>query len=98
MSGTTPPNPVVFPVSATAEEYAASIPELLADPGVDSLMVCYLDLSDDPDTVLAATSAAASGQPKPSVSKCFDRSNAATSQQGPRGACTRRRRNQRRGR
>lgn len=31
--GTTAPNPVVFPVSATADESAASIPELLADPG-----------------------------------------------------------------
>jgi len=30
-------------------------------------MVCYVDLSDDPDSVLAATSAASSGQPKPVV-------------------------------
>ena len=64
---TTAPNPVVFPVSARAEEYAASIPELLADPGIDALLVCYVDLSGDPDSVLAATSAASSGQPKPVV-------------------------------
>jgi acetate---CoA ligase (ADP-forming) len=57
----------VFPVSASADEYAASIPELLADPGIDALMVCYVDLSGDPDSVLAATSAAALGQPKPVV-------------------------------
>jgi len=30
-------------------------------------MVCYVDVSDDPDTVLAAISAAASGRPKPVV-------------------------------
>jgi acetate---CoA ligase (ADP-forming) len=64
---TTVPNPLVFAVSASANEYAASIPALLADPGIDALMVCYVDLLDDPDTVLAATSTASSGQPKPVV-------------------------------
>lgn len=65
--GTTASNPLVFPVSASPDEYAASIPALLADPAVDALMVCYVDLSDDPDDVLAATSAASSGQSKPVV-------------------------------
>jgi acetate---CoA ligase (ADP-forming) len=60
-------NPLVFPVSASADEYATSIPKLLADPGIDALMVCYVDLSDDPASVLAATSAASAGQPKPVV-------------------------------
>ena len=65
--GTTVANPLVFPVSASADEYAASIPTLLADPGIDALMVCYVDLSGDPASVLAVTSAASAGQPKPVV-------------------------------
>jgi acyl-CoA synthetase (NDP forming)/GNAT superfamily N-acetyltransferase len=65
--GTTAANPVVFPVSATASEYATSIPALLADPAIDAVMVCYVDVFDDPDSVLAATSAAAWGQSKPVV-------------------------------
>ena len=65
--GTTAANPLVFPVSASVDEYAASIPKLLADPGIDALMVCYVDLSDDPASVLAATSAASAAQAKPVV-------------------------------
>ncbi len=61
------PNPLVFAVSAGADRYAASVRELLAEPGIDALIVCYADLFDDPEAVLAATSAAATGQPKPVV-------------------------------
>jgi len=61
-------NPLVLGISAGADEYAASIRELLGDAGIDALMVFYVDFYDgDPDAVLDAISAVSEGQPKPVV-------------------------------
>jgi acyl-CoA synthetase (NDP forming)/GNAT superfamily N-acetyltransferase len=60
--------PLILGIGAGPDEYAASIRELLGDTGIDALMVCYVDHYDgDPETVLDAISAAATGQPKPVV-------------------------------
>ena len=62
------PYPVLLGLGAGAQEYAARVRELLADVGVDALMVCYVDrLEGDPEGVLDAVSAVCSGQPKPVV-------------------------------
>ena len=61
-------NPLVLGISAGPDEYAASIHELLGDPGIDAVMVYYVEYYDgDPEAVLDAISAAAEGQPKPVV-------------------------------
>ena len=61
-------NPVVLRISAGPDEYAASIDELLRDPGVDAVMVYYVEYYDgDPEAVLDAISAAAEGRLKPVV-------------------------------
>ena len=61
-------NPVVLRISAGPGEYAASIRELLGDPGVDAVMVYYVEYYDgDPEAVLDAISAVAQGGPKPVV-------------------------------
>ncbi len=61
-------NPVVLRISAGPDEYAASIHELLGDPGVDAVMVYYVECYDgDPEAVLDAISAVAEGRPKPVV-------------------------------
>ena len=61
-------NPVVLRISAGPDEYAASIRELLGDPGVDAVMVYYVEYYDgDPEAVLEAISAVAEGRPKPVV-------------------------------
>ncbi len=61
-------NPVVLRISAGPDEYAASIRELLGDPGVDAVMVYYVECYDgDPKAVLDAISAVAEGRPKPVV-------------------------------
>ncbi len=61
-------NPVVLGISPGPDEYAASIRELLGDPGVDAVMGYYVEYYDgDPEAVLDAISAAAEGQPKPVV-------------------------------
>jgi len=62
------PNPLVLGINAGADEYAASIQRLLRDPGIDALMVFYVDFYDgDPQAVLDAISAASRGQRKPVV-------------------------------
>ena len=62
------PYPVLLALGAGAHEYAAQVRELLADAGIDALMVCYVDrLEGDPEGVLEAISEVASGQPKPVV-------------------------------
>ena len=62
------PYPVLLRLGAGAQEYAARVRELLANAGIDALMVCYVDrLEGDPDGVLDAISAASDGQPKPVV-------------------------------
>jgi acetate---CoA ligase (ADP-forming) len=60
-------NPLMLGIDASAEEYAAIIPEQLRDPGIDALMVLHVDLFGDPEAVLAAVSAASTGQSKPVV-------------------------------
>ena len=62
------PYPVPLALGAGAREYAARVRELLADAGIDALMVCYVDrLEGDPEGVLEAISVVSSGQPKPVV-------------------------------
>jgi acetate---CoA ligase (ADP-forming) len=59
-------NPRVMGINAGPDEYAASVRELLGDPGIDALMVFYVDFHDgDPEAVLEAISAICEGQPKP---------------------------------
>jgi acyl-CoA synthetase (NDP forming)/RimJ/RimL family protein N-acetyltransferase len=61
-------NPLVLGINAGPDEYAASIRELLGDPGIDALMVFFIDFYDgDPEAVLNAISAVCEGQPKPVV-------------------------------
>ena len=61
-------NPMLVGISAGPDEYAASIRGLLDDPGIDALMVFYIEFYDgDPEAVLAAISAVCEGQPKPVV-------------------------------
>ena len=61
-------NPLVLGISAGPDEYSASIPKLLADAGIDALMVFYVEFYDgDAEAVLEAISAASAGQPKPVV-------------------------------
>jgi acetate---CoA ligase (ADP-forming) len=62
------PYPVLLRLGAGAQEYAARVRELLANAGIDALMVCYVHrLEGDPDGVLDAISAVSGGQPKPVV-------------------------------
>jgi acetate---CoA ligase (ADP-forming) len=62
------PNPRLVGISAGPDEYAASIRGLLDDPGIDALMVFYIEFYDgDPEAVLDAISASCGGQPKPVV-------------------------------
>jgi acetate---CoA ligase (ADP-forming) len=59
-------NPLLVEISAGPHEYVASISQLLGDPGIDALMVFYVDFHDgDPEAVLNAISAACEQQPKP---------------------------------
>jgi acyl-CoA synthetase (NDP forming)/RimJ/RimL family protein N-acetyltransferase len=60
-------NPLMLGINAGAEEYGATIPDRLRDPGIDAVMVLYVDLFGDPEAVLAAVSAASADQPKPVV-------------------------------
>ena len=62
------PYPAVLGLGAGADEYAARVRELLGHPGIDALMVCYVDrLEGDPDGVLDAISGVSDRQPKPVV-------------------------------
>jgi acyl-CoA synthetase (NDP forming) len=62
------PNPLVLGISAGPDEYAVSVRELLGDPGIDALMVFYVEFyNGDPEAVLDAISAVSQGQPKPVV-------------------------------
>jgi acetate---CoA ligase (ADP-forming) len=61
-------NPLVMGVGAGPGEYAASIRELLADAGIDALMVFYVDRHEgDAEGMLDAISAASAGHDKPVV-------------------------------
>ena len=62
------PYPVLLRLGAGAREYAAQVRALLANAGIDALMVCYVDRPEgDPDGVLDAISGASDGQSKPVV-------------------------------
>jgi acetate---CoA ligase (ADP-forming) len=62
------PYPALLGLGAGAVEYAARVHELLGHPGIDALMVCYVDhLEGDPDGVLDAISGASDEQAKPVV-------------------------------
>jgi len=61
-------NPLVMRVAAGPDEYATSVRELLGDPGIDALMVYYVDVhGGDPEAVLDSISSASAAQPKPVV-------------------------------
>jgi acetate---CoA ligase (ADP-forming) len=61
-------NPLVLGIRAGPDEYAATIRALLGDPGIDAVMVFYVDFyGGDPEAVLDAISAVSEGQPKPVV-------------------------------
>jgi acyl-CoA synthetase (NDP forming)/GNAT superfamily N-acetyltransferase len=61
-------NPMLVGISAGPDEYAASIRGLLDDPGIDALMVFYIEFYDgDPEAVLDAISMVCEGQSKPIV-------------------------------
>ena len=61
-------NPMLLGISAGPDQYAASIRGLLDDPGIDALMVFYIEFYEgDPEAVLRAISAVCEGQPKPVV-------------------------------
>jgi acyl-CoA synthetase (NDP forming) len=61
-------NPLLVGIGAGPDEYAAGMRELLGDPGIDALMVFYMEFYDgDPEAVLDAISAVSAGQPKPVV-------------------------------
>ena len=69
------PNPLLLGINAGPDEYAASIPALLSDAGIDALMVFYVEIHEgDPEAVLEAISAVSPGQPKPVVA-CVLRSD-----------------------
>ena len=80
-------NPMVLGVGAGPEEYAAGLRELLADPGIDALIVSYVDHQDgDPEAVLDAISTASRDLVKPvvaSVVRSDGRSPERTRQQVP---------------
>jgi acyl-CoA synthetase (NDP forming)/RimJ/RimL family protein N-acetyltransferase len=61
-------NPLVLGIQAGPAQYAEGVHALLADPGVDALMVHYVDLSGgEPLAVLETISAASVAQDKPVV-------------------------------
>ncbi|MGZ4220685.1 MAG: GNAT family N-acetyltransferase [Solirubrobacteraceae bacterium] len=61
-------NPTVLPLGAGPAEYAAAIRELLPDPGLDALLVGYVDRQGgDPDGILKAITAASAFASKPVV-------------------------------
>jgi len=61
-------SPLILGIGAGPDEYAASIRQLLADVGVDALMVHYVDhQGGDPEAVLDAICAASKGRSKPLV-------------------------------
>lgn len=61
-------NPRVLGIGAGPDQYTAGVRELLCDPGVDALMVYYVDRhGGDPEGVLDAICAVSEGQRKPVV-------------------------------
>jgi acetate---CoA ligase (ADP-forming) len=61
-------NPLVMRIRAGYQDYASGVRGILQDPGVDALMVSYVDpLGGDPDGILEAISMSAAGQGKPVV-------------------------------
>ena len=60
-------DPLILGISSGPDEYAARIRERLGDPGIDALMVFYVDLFEDPEAVLGAISTVSAEQPKPVV-------------------------------
>jgi acyl-CoA synthetase (NDP forming) len=61
-------NPLVLGIGAGPADYAAAIRELLADPGVDAVLVSYVDHhGGDPEAVLEAIAATSRERSKPIV-------------------------------
>ena len=76
--------PLILGVGAGPDDYAASIRELLADTGIDALMVYYVDHHDgDPETVLDAISAVSMGQSKPVVASVVRSDGRLPARNGP---------------
>ncbi|MGO9749954.1 MAG: GNAT family N-acetyltransferase [Solirubrobacteraceae bacterium] len=62
------PNPLVLGIGTGPAQYATSVRELLADTGIDALMVSYVERHDgDPEGVLDAICEASERQLKPVV-------------------------------
>jgi acetate---CoA ligase (ADP-forming) len=62
------PYPLLLGLGAGAREYAATVQELLGNPGIDALMVCYVNRPEgDPEEVLEMISRVSANQPKPVV-------------------------------
>ena len=62
------PNPLVLGVGAGPIEYGAAVRELIIDPGIDALLVSYVDhAGGNPEAVLGAVSGAAAESVKPVV-------------------------------
>ncbi|MGZ6620508.1 MAG: bifunctional acetate--CoA ligase family protein/GNAT family N-acetyltransferase [Solirubrobacteraceae bacterium] len=62
------PNPLIMPIGAGPDDYAAGVGRMLAAPAIDALMVFYVDVyAGDPDAVLETISVTCAGQPKPAV-------------------------------
>lgn len=61
-------NPMLLALGAGPGDYAAAVRELIADPGIDALLVAYIDRHDgDPEGILGAIAAASTGASKPVV-------------------------------
>jgi acyl-CoA synthetase (NDP forming)/RimJ/RimL family protein N-acetyltransferase len=61
-------NPLVMAIRASSQDYERGVRGILADAGVDAVMVSYVNpLGGDPDGVLEAISRSAAGQRKPVV-------------------------------
>jgi acyl-CoA synthetase (NDP forming)/RimJ/RimL family protein N-acetyltransferase len=62
------PNPTLLALGAGPGDYTASVRELLADPGIDALLVSYVNShGGDPEVILQAISAASAMASKPVV-------------------------------
>ncbi|MGO9975524.1 MAG: GNAT family N-acetyltransferase [Solirubrobacteraceae bacterium] len=69
------PNPLLVGMGGGPQDYMDGTTRLLADPAIDAVVAYYVDVyGGEPDAVLGAISAAASGQAKPVVA-CVMRSD-----------------------
>jgi len=61
-------NPWTVPINASAERYQQAVATLLADPAIDAVIACFVELTAGaPEAVLAAVGRAAGATAKPAV-------------------------------